>query len=48
MNRDERIRQEARESLARIVQMFEAAHTPGETIRVLLREIDALKTRLPR
>lgn len=46
--REMKVAQEAREVVARVVQMYEAATTTADTIRVLLTEIEALRTRLPR
>lgn len=48
MTREQRISQEAREVLARAVQMMEVATSTMHAIRALLSEVDALRTRLPR
>jgi hypothetical protein len=46
MTKDQRIKQEAREVIARAVQLYEVATDPADAIRVLLVEITALKTRV--
>lgn len=48
MIRDQRIWHEAREVLARAVQMMEAVSSSEETVRILRNEMDAVSSRCKR